>query len=91
MVTHTFSIENILHGLSLELDGMPLVSIAGAHASDFAVVSQPSSACIAGGATDTFDVKFTPSATGSRSALIVITHNDLPVNPFVFTVEGMGL
>ncbi len=41
--------------------------------------------------TLTFEVTFDPSAAGLRAAILIITHNDLPQNPFVFTLRGTGL
>ncbi len=91
MVSHTFSIENILGSLDLVLDGMPLVEIAGRDQGDFSLTVQPATSSIAGGSSSTFDVKFDPSATGLRTALVIITHNVLPENPFVFSISGIGL
>ena len=90
MVTRTFTIENILNGLDLVLNGVPKVTVADRDAADFTVTVQPGSP-IAGGGSLTFDVTFDPSATGLRSAILIITHNDLPENPFVFTIHGTGL
>lgn len=89
-VTRTFTIENILNGLDLVLNGVPKVTIADRDAIDFSVTVQPGSP-IAGGGSLTFNVTFDPSATGLRSAILIITHNDLPENPFVFTIHGTGL
>ncbi|MBK8965952.1 MAG: choice-of-anchor D domain-containing protein [Lewinellaceae bacterium] len=89
MVTHTFTIENILNGLPLKLDGLPLIEIAGRDQTDFSVTQSTVNTLGSGGST-TFEVKFDPSAPGVRSAVIVITHNDLPENPFVFRVQGVG-
>ncbi|MCB0533906.1 MAG: choice-of-anchor D domain-containing protein [Saprospiraceae bacterium] len=89
MATHSFTIENMPGSLDLELDGMPRVTVAGRDQADFSV-SQPSTGSISGGGSTSFDVTFDPTAPGARSAIIVITHNDLPDNPFVFTVQGEG-
>ncbi|MBL7775513.1 MAG: choice-of-anchor D domain-containing protein, partial [Saprospiraceae bacterium] len=89
MTPRVFTIENISGGFPLQLDGVPLVEVAGRDQGDFSVTVQPASA-IAGGSSATFNVKFDPSAPGIRSAVLVITHNDLPENPFVFRVEGLG-
>lgn len=89
MATHSFTIENMPGSLDLELDGMPRVTVAGRDQADFSV-SQPALTAISGGGSTSFDVTFDPTAPGARSAIIVITHNDLPDNPFVFTVQGEG-
>ncbi len=90
METHTFVIENTIDRENLELDGLPFVTVGGLHASDFSV-SQPAEHSLTGGSSTSFEVTFAPSAPGLRTALIIITHNDLPENPFVFTVQGEGL
>jgi len=89
-VTHTFTVENLFGSNPLVLNGVPLVTVAGVHQSDFSV-TQPIASSLPGGTITTFTVTFTPTAAGLRSALIVLTHNDLPDNPFVFAVQGMGL
>lgn len=89
-VTRTFTVENLFGSDPLVLNGVPLVTVAGVHQGDFSA-TQPIASALPGGSITTFTVTFTPSAAGLRSALIVLTHNDLPDNPFVFAVEGMGL
>lgn len=88
--THAFTIENAVCSQDLEFDGLPLVEIAGPDQGDFSVTLQPTVNPVSGGGSTTIDVKFDPSALGVRSGVIVITHNDLPENPFVFTVSGVG-
>lgn len=90
MVSHTFTINNIANGSPLSLTGVPLVTIADRDASDFTVTAQPVTP-IDGGSSTTFTIKFQPSAAGLRTAQVIITHNDLPENPFVFTINGTGL
>jgi hypothetical protein len=89
-VTHTFTVENLFGSNPLVLNGVPLVTVAGVHQSDFSV-TQPIASSLPGGTITTFTVTFTPTAAGLRSGFIVLTHNDLPDNPFVFAVQGMGL
>jgi hypothetical protein len=89
-VSHTFTIANIANGSPLSLTGAPRVTIADRDASDFTVTAQPS-VMVEGGTTTTFTIQFQPSATGLRSALVIITHDDLAENPFVFTINGTGL
>jgi len=73
--TRTFTITNT-GGTALNLTGAsPYVSISGANASDFAVTTIPSSSLASGGST-TFQITFTPSAEGSRTASVTIGNND---------------
>lgn len=87
--THTFTIENAANRNALQLDGASLISIAGRDQSDFSI-SQPATGILGSGGSTSFDISFDPSAPGLRTAIVIITHNDLPENPFVFTVSGVG-
>jgi FtsP/CotA-like multicopper oxidase with cupredoxin domain len=65
------------------------IALTGANAADFAQVTS-CGASLAIGATCTIDVTFTPSATGARTASLVITGND-PVNPsLTVAMTGTG-
>ncbi|MCB0533905.1 MAG: choice-of-anchor D domain-containing protein [Lewinellaceae bacterium] len=89
MVTHTFNIENALGSRELRLDGVPLITIAGRDQADFSI-TQPVVSSLPGGSSTAFDVTFSPSAPGLRSAIVIITHNDFPENAFVFSISGAG-
>ena len=85
-----FTIENTGTGV-LDLTGSPSrVVIGGANASDFTLVIDASSS-IANGATANFQIRFTPSATGVRTATITIDNGDLDENPYTFDIEGTGI
>ena len=81
----TFTIRNSGTG---SLTGIAIIK-DGANAADFAMVTVPA-ATIAAGSSATFVVKFSPSATGSRSAAIHIANNDANENPFDITLTGTG-
>jgi uncharacterized cupredoxin-like copper-binding protein len=84
--TLTFTIRNEgdagLAGLFL--------SKSGAHAGDFTLGFLRSSTLAPGG-TLTFTVTFTPSASGSRTATMLIASNDPDENPFEIELMGMGV
>lgn len=84
-VPMSFTIRNVgfhpLTGLAVTVDG--------ANAADFAATA-PLAASLAAGGTTTFTVTFTPSATGSRSAVLHIFSNDLDENPFDIQLSGLG-
>lgn len=84
-LVRTFTIRNpgtdTLTGLAVTKDG--------AHSADYAVGSLGSTSLAPGGST-TFDVTFTPSATGSRTAAIHIASNDADENPFDLSLTGTG-
>ena len=84
-VTRTFTIQN-LGTQSLTVNP---VTLSGAHAADFSVIAQPASAVAAGGNTS-FQVRFNPSAVGTRSATLSVGNNDANENPYAFTLQGTG-
>jgi uncharacterized repeat protein (TIGR01451 family) len=87
-ITHTFTISNS-GNIPLQLSGAPLVAISGLNASDFSVVALPSTP-VGAGQTTTFQVSFTPSAGGLRSATVSIASNDADENPYTFAIQGNG-
>ncbi len=84
----TYTIANSGVG-NLTLSGAPKVAVSGVHAADFTVTTQPTSPVAASGTT-TFVVKFTPSATGVRSAALSIANDDANENPYNFSIQGTG-
>ena len=87
-LTHTFTISNS-GSVDLTLTGLPRVSITGAAASDFSVASQPTTP-IGSNATTTFQVRFSPSLSGTRAVTVTIASNDSDVDPYNFTLQGTG-
>ncbi|MBK8965971.1 MAG: choice-of-anchor D domain-containing protein [Lewinellaceae bacterium] len=88
-VSQVFSIGNAYASKPLNLTGVPLVTVAGANAADFTVTAQPPSSVSPAGSAG-FTIEFKPTGPGLRWAIVVITHNDMPENPFVFMVSGVG-
>lgn len=66
------------------------LSISGAHAGDFSVVTPPP-ATLAIGASATFTLRFDPSAVGLRTATVSIINSDTNENPYTFAISGYGL
>ena len=86
---NAFTIENT-GGETLSLTGAsPYVVITG-HTSDFTLTSTPSNSISAGGST-TFEITFTPTAGGTRSASISIANDDSNENPYNFNIQGTGV
>ena len=73
----------------LNLDGSPIVSVTGEHASDFSLTSAPSST-VATSSNTTFEITFNPSGRGIRNAEISISNNDFDEDPYNFDVSGVG-
>ena len=55
------------------------------------MVQQPSSPVAAYGGTTTFQIQFTPSSTGLKTATVWISNNDGNENPYNFVIQGTGL
>jgi hypothetical protein len=88
-VVRTFTIAN--NGtVSLTLSGTPLVSVSGTHAADFTVTALPTSPVTASGST-TFQVTFTPSGSGTRTATLTLANDDSVVGTFDFAIQGTGV
>jgi hypothetical protein len=75
---------------NVELTGTPIVALAGAHAADFSVTSQPASTNIPDFSPRTFVVTFDPSAAGLRTATVSIDNNVAGKNPYTFAIAGTG-
>jgi hypothetical protein len=65
------------------------VTTSGAHAGDFVLTSQPAAPVTAGSST-TFQITFTPSDKGLRTATLSIPTNDSDEQPYTFAVQGSG-
>jgi len=83
-VTQTFTIRNLGTG---PLTGLAL-SVEGVHASDFVVGSLSNSPPLAAGEETSFEVTFTPSALGTRMAVLHIASNDENESPFDIPLSG---
>jgi hypothetical protein len=81
----TFTIQN-LGSATADLTGL---AVSSTNASEFTFTA-PLITTLAPGATTTFTVTFTPSATGARSGVINIASNDADENPFRINVGGTG-
>ncbi len=87
-VTHTFTISNS-GGYPLNLTGSPVVSLTGAMAGDFSVVTQPDTPVDSFQST-TFQVRFDPSLTGPQVVSVTIANDDGDENPYTFAIAGTG-
>ena len=64
------------------------VDVSGTDTADFAVIGAPT--VVAMGATETFQVQFTPGANGARSATLTISSDDADEAAFDFPLAGTG-
>ena len=88
-IVRTFTIENTGNGV-LTLQGVVPVNIYGTNASDFIVTTQAATSVAANTGTTTFQITFTPSVSGLRTATISIDNNDSNENPYTFSIQGIG-
>lgn len=65
------------------------VTFTGANASDFTVTSAPP-ATIATSSNATFEITFTPGATGLRTATFSLVNSDSNENTYDFAIQGTG-
>jgi len=84
--TRTFTVENAGNA-DLTIAS---VTLGGADAADFGIVTMPGSPLPAG-SSSSFQVQFDPSAAGARAASVTIASDDPDENPFVFAIGGTGL
>ncbi|WP_345735843.1 S8 family serine peptidase [Prosthecobacter algae] len=75
-----FKLANSVPGTSLEVDGLTL---SGADAGSFALVSAPVGAALASTDSLPFIVRFNPQRAGAHSATLTITTNDPDDGPFI--------
>jgi hypothetical protein len=85
-----FVIQNTGSGALNLTGGSPYVTISGANAADFAVTVIPVTPVAATSGSTTFEITFTPTAGGLRSATLSIANNDSNENPYNFSIQGTG-
>ncbi|PNQ72385.1 MAM protein [Hanstruepera neustonica] len=86
-VAQTFSIQNLNTATGSLSVGV--ISFTGTNPGDFSVTSAPAGS-VAINSSTTFEVTFTPSAAGIRTATINIANDDSDENPYQFTLQGNG-
>ena len=86
-VDKTFTIEN-LGEAQLLLNGTPAVAISGTDASQFSVIQQPASP-INPGSSSSFVVRFSPTTSGNKNAMLSIANNDSDENPYELILSGI--
>ena len=73
----------------LTLTGTPKVAVSGSP--DFTVTTQPASPITGPSGSTTFTVRFAPSSSGSKNAVLSIPNNDADENPFAINLSGSGV
>ena len=85
-ITKIFTIKNTGKA---NLTGL-LITKNGKHARDF-IVTAPTRTTIAAGGSTTFNVRFKPTAKGTRTAAIHIKSNDANESPFDISLTGAAV
>lgn len=85
-LTRTFTMTNSGDAV-LSLGGAQRVALSGSDPGDFSVTAQPPST-LAAGATQSFDIVFSPSDVGVRSTLVTLQNNDPNEDPYTFVIQG---
>ncbi|MEM1095794.1 MAG: FG-GAP-like repeat-containing protein, partial [Bacteroidota bacterium] len=85
----TYTIANT--GLGYLTLGDAAVTITGAHAADFSVVTPPAAFVTPVTGSTTLTIVFEPSATGVRTALVTVANDDPDEGSYTFTITGEGL
>ncbi len=86
MTPQSFTIENLGTTNTLNLPVTPVIS--GPDAADFSVSSYP--ATVNALSSGTLVVDFTPSAPGTRTAILTITNDDSDESAYVINLNGVG-
>ncbi len=84
----TFSIYNTGQA-PLSLTGNPIISIEGANASEFSVVTAPA-ITIGPNSSSNFTIRFEPDTAGIKNATVYIKCDDLDEHEYSFNIQGMG-
>jgi len=87
--TKSYRIQNI-GTANLDISS---ITVGGVNPGDFTVSLNPAPFTVTPGQNPPgiFEITFSPLASGTRTATITITNNDLDENPFTFMVQGNGL
>ncbi|MCV6636308.1 choice-of-anchor D domain-containing protein [Candidatus Albibeggiatoa sp. nov. NOAA] len=84
-VDKTFTIENT-GSYALTLSGSPIVALTGS-CGMFSVTTQPSSP-IAISSSDTFTIRYNPTAVGTHNCIVNIDNDDTNEHPYDFAITG---
>ncbi len=88
VLTRVFTVLNP-GAQSVSLSGNPLVEVEGAHSGDFQVSVLPEMVIPAGGSV-AFEVRFSPTQPGLRTARVKLVSAAIANGPLTFAVQGFG-
>lgn len=85
---HEYAQENPTRSFRVENHGYGTLNISNVSLPSGYTITEPLSATIAAGTSDTFTVELDTSVVGSKTGLIVINSDDASESAFEFAVEG---
>ncbi len=88
-LTRTFVISNTDYA-PLRLTGLPLVAVSGENVGNFLVTVQPSALIAPKTGQTSFKIRFSPSGSGLRTALVTVRSNDVSEGVYTFAIQGTG-
>jgi CSLREA domain-containing protein len=88
-ITVTFTISSTGEGI-LELDGHPLVEIAGVGAEAFSLTAVPDAIIGPMNNSTTFQITFDPAEPDLYTAVVVVNSNVPDKSPYTYAIQGMG-
>lgn len=68
---------------------IPSVTLSGANAGDFTLISQPSSSITT--TTTSFNIQFIPTALGTRTAIVTVKSSDCSFPNYSFVISGTAV
>lgn len=87
-VSTTLPITFTIYNLGLATLNISNISVSGTNAADFVVGTFPST--VNGTSNANFNIDFTPSASGTRSAILTIANDDVNANPYIINLYCVG-
>jgi endonuclease I len=88
-VSTTSPINFTIYNLGMTTLNVTGAALSGTAASDFSIVTS-TPFTVAGQSNTPFVINFTPSAAGTRSAVLSIANDDVNANPYIINLYGIG-
>ena len=85
-----FTISNIGTGVLSLTGASPYITISGADATQFSMITIPTNTIAAGGNTS-FSIGYNPTTAGTHNAVVSIINNDSNENPYNFNISGIAV
>ena len=90
-ITRSFTIGNVGNDMLNLLNAPVFVTISGPAGADFVIKTAPAATIAGLTGTTSFEVTFTPTSAGAKTALLTIVSDDPDETPFTFSIQGSGV